>query len=253
MTPIPYGGPVPAGVLAALLPAQVTVVDTCHDGVGAALFPEEEAVAARFAARRRREFSTVRACARAALAVSGVAPVPILPGPRGEPGWPEGIVGSLTHCTGYRAAAVARSTEVASLGIDAEPAEPLSDPGVLALVSDGTERAALRELAARHPETPWDRLLFSAKESVYKTWFPLTGTWLGFHDARVTLHPGGTFSATLLVPGPELSGTRLTGFEGRWRTTGTLAVTAIALLAPTPSPPHPAAPPPSAPPGPPLP
>ena len=32
----------------------------------------------------------------------------------------------------------------------------------------------------------WDRLLFSAKESVYKAWFPLARCWLGFED--VTVH-----------------------------------------------------------------
>jgi 4'-phosphopantetheinyl transferase EntD len=58
----------------------------------------------------------------------------------------------------------------------------------------------LGDLAARFPATHWDRLLFSAKESVYKAWFPLTGRWLGFEDAHLTIDPAAaTFTASLLV------------------------------------------------------
>jgi 4'-phosphopantetheinyl transferase EntD len=45
------------------------------------------------------------------------------------------------------------------------------------------ERAMLRDLAATAPGPCWDRLLFSAKESVYKAWFPPAGRWLRDHGA----------------------------------------------------------------------
>ena len=67
------------------------------------------------------------------------------------------------------------------------------------------------------PGTCWDRLLFSAKESVYKAWFPLTRRWLGFEEADITIDPAdGTFTARLLVPAPVAGGSPLTGFTGRW-------------------------------------
>ncbi|MFK4066906.1 4'-phosphopantetheinyl transferase [Streptomyces sp. NPDC029674] len=207
----------------------VTVVETHHDPADAVLFPEEAAVVANAVAKRRNEFTTVRHCARTALARIGVPPAPILPGHRGAPGWPDGVVGSMTHCAGYRAAVVARADEVTSLGIDAEPGEPLRDPDVLNLVADETERAALAALGSRHPATPWDRLLFSAKESVYKTWFPLTGRWLGFEEARVELDPGGTFTARLLVEGPVVEGVELKVFSGQWVVRDGIAATAIVL------------------------
>ena len=54
------------------------------------------------------------------------------------------------------------------------------------------------------PHVHWDRLLFSAKESVYKAWFPLARRWLGFEDAVVMIDPSaGTFQARLLVVGPH--------------------------------------------------
>ncbi|MGW2231406.1 4'-phosphopantetheinyl transferase family protein [Streptomyces formicae] len=219
-----------SGLLAALLSAvPVTVVETRVDPPDAVLFPEEAAVVANSVAKRRDEFTTVRHCARTALAGIGVPPAPILPGQRGAPRWPDGVVGSMTHCAGYRAAVVARAAEVASLGIDAEPAEPLRDPDVLKLVADESERAALKALGAAHPDTPWDRLLFSAKESVYKTWFPLTGRWLGFEEARVELVSDGTFTARLLVEGPVVEGVELKVFSGQWAVRDGIAATAIVL------------------------
>ncbi|MER5894248.1 4'-phosphopantetheinyl transferase superfamily protein [Streptomyces sp. NPDC001876] len=216
-------------MLAPLLPPLVTAVDTFHDSAEPFLFPEEEALVAKAVAKRRHEFTTVRHCARTALASYGRPPAPILPGTGGAPRWPGGMVGSLTHCDGYRAAAVAENTTVASLGIDAEPAAPLNDEGSLNLVTLPAERAALRELAAHRPDVPWDRLLFSAKESVYKAWSPLTGRWLGFQDAHITLRPDGTFAARLLVPGTTTAGPPLTGFDGRWQVRDGLALTVVTV------------------------
>jgi 4'-phosphopantetheinyl transferase EntD len=211
-----------------LLPA-VAAVEEFGDPPGAVLFPEEEAVIGRAVEKRRREFTTARACARAALARLGQPPVAILPGERGSPGWPPGIVGSITHCAGYRAAAVARATEVLAIGLDAEPDQPLPG-GVLDAVSLAAERASLADLARSAPGPNWDRMLFCAKESVYKAWFPLTGRWLGFEQAHITLDPAArTFSARLLVPGPEVDGRELTAFDGRWLARRGLILTAISV------------------------
>lgn len=211
-----------------LLPA-VAAAEEFGDRPDAVLFPEEEAIIGRAVEKRRREFTTARACARAALARLGQPPVAILPGERGSPGWPPGIVGSITHCAGYRAAAVGRAAEVLAIGLDAEPDQPLPD-GVLGAISLAAERASLDDLARSAPGPSWDRMLFCAKESVYKAWFPLTGRWLGFEQAHVTLDPaGGTFTARLLVPGPEVDGRELTAFDGRWLARDGLILTAISV------------------------
>jgi 4'-phosphopantetheinyl transferase EntD len=118
---------------------------------------------------------------------------------------------------------VARAEELDVLGIDAEPAEPLPR-GVLGLVSAPEERDHLAELARDQPDVCWDRLLFCVKEAVYKAWFPLTRTWLGFHDATVEIDPGGRFSARIhpRAAGPDR-------FAGRWRTGDGLLMVAIAV------------------------
>ena len=186
------------------------VAEGYPEAIEAGLFPEEREHIAHAVAKRRVEFAAVRRCARRALQELGYPPVPILPGEQREPRWPEGVVGSMTHCAGYCAAAVARSGEVSALGIDAEVHAPLPE-GVLDLISLESERAMLAELTERVPgAVHWDRMLFSAKESVYKAWFPLTRRWLGFEQADIELRLDGTFEARLLtteeVAAPAVAG-----------------------------------------------
>jgi len=187
------------------------------------LFPAE-AAALRGAGRKRlTEFMTVRWCARQALAQLGRSAAPIVPGLLGMPLWPSGVVGSMTHCPGYRAAAVATAADLTSVGIDAEPDLPLPE-GVLDVVALPSER---RELPGRG-DVAWDRLLFSAKESTYKAWFPVTHGSLGFHEVEIVLSPFGTFTAHLHTPSPSiLRGTHL---AGRWVAGGGVVLTAVAVL-----------------------
>jgi enterobactin synthetase component D / holo-[acyl-carrier protein] synthase len=217
-------------VIDEILPAAVATAEARADAADAALLGGEEAVVARAVEKRRREFATGRACARRALERLGLPPAPIPSGERGEPLWPAEVVGSITHCDGYRAAAVARTAEMLALGIDAEPNQPLPD-GLAGDIARAEELPRLAELAAAQPSVHWDRLLFCAKESVYKAWFPLAQRWLGFEDAVLSIDPRGAFSARLLVPGPFVEGIRIEGFEGRWLAREGLIITAIAVLA----------------------
>lgn len=201
-----------------ILPGGVAAAELWADAAAEGLYPEERALVEGAVRQRRAEFAAGRVCARRALWSVGFAPKPILRGPDREPIWPSGVVGSLTHCHGYRAAALALSARFLAIGIDAEPDEPLPD-GVLERISLPVERPHLDRSDGPH----LDRLLFSAKECVYKAWFPIARGWLGFHDAKVVLRPDRTFDVRVLVPGP------LDCFHGRWMAHGGLVVTAIAL------------------------
>jgi 4'-phosphopantetheinyl transferase EntD len=228
-------------VIGEILPVVVACAEAFADAPDVALFPEEGALLVRAVEKRRREFATGRYCARTALGALGVPPAPILRGEAGAPLWPPGIVGSITHCAGYRAAAVARACDVLTIGIDAEPDQSLTD-AVLELVSLPAERARLRDLGTAAPGICWDRLLFSAKETVYKAWFPLARRWLGFADADITISGAdgnavngndtvGTFEARLLVSAPVIGGVPLTGFTGRWLARDGVVLTAITVPA----------------------
>jgi 4'-phosphopantetheinyl transferase EntD len=212
-----------------ILPSAVIAVEAREDALDAWLFPEEQLVVDKAVDKRRREFTTARACARAALEKLGVPPVPIPSGERGEPQWPAGVVGSITHCGGYRACAVAHASQIVTLGIDAEPNAPLPE-GLVGDIARTEELPLLRRLEQERPQVHWDRLLFSAKEAVYKAWFPLTERWLGFEDAMVAIDPReGTFTARLLVSGPSVEGRTLTGFSGGWTVNDGIVMTAIAV------------------------
>jgi len=216
-------------VIEEILPSFVAVGEAFADPPDIELLGPERAAVGTAVPKRQREFATGRACARQALAQLGLPPAPLERGPRGEPQWPAGVVGSITHCAGYRAAAVAHAAQAAAMGIDAEPNEPLPE-GVLEVITVAAERPELAALSLVRPDVSWGRLLFSAKESVYKAWYPLAQRWLDFAEAEVGIDPdGGTFHARLLVPGPERDGQPLTGFDGRWLVRDGFLLTAIVV------------------------
>ncbi|WP_109527540.1 MULTISPECIES: 4'-phosphopantetheinyl transferase Npt [Nocardia] len=194
--------------------------------------PAEEHLIAKSVDKRRRDFIGARYCARQALEQLGEPAVAIGKGERGMPLFPRGIVGSLTHCDGYRAAALAHKLRFRSVGIDAEPHGALPE-GVLDSVSLPQER---EWLGATSTGLHLDRLLFCAKEATYKAWFPLTLRWLGFEDAHITFTVdelsddagSGTFHSALLIPGQTTDGgVPLTSFDGRWVIGDGLILTAI--------------------------
>ena len=112
-----------------------------------------------------------------------------------------------------------------SVGLDAEARTALRSD-VLARVTVPAERDWLRRAESG---VPWDVLCFSAKESVYKAWFPLAQRWLGFEDVIVTFDASTkTFRADLLphvTEGPP--GLRI--FEGRFHASADRVVTAVTV------------------------
>jgi 4'-phosphopantetheinyl transferase EntD len=213
-------------LIGALLGGPIEAVELREGEPADPLLPAEAALLDEVVESRRRHFAAGRHCAHRALERLGVPDAQILVGPDRAPLWPEGIVGSITHCETYAAAAVARRDDVAALGIDAEPHAPLPE-GVPRLVVGEAERDWLESAGG---STCWDRVLFSAKESVFKAWSPLTDSWLGFKDAEVSLSPrDGTFRARLLVPGPEVAGGPLTRLDGRFAVHDGLVLTAVAV------------------------
>ena len=209
-----------------LLPVSIAVVECRSDDESTFLLPEERPLVGRAVDSRIREFTIARSCARQALGKLGFPPVPILRGPKGEPLWPAGIVGSITHCKGYRAAAVAMQTKISAIGIDAEIDDALP-PEVLNSICVEEEIAWLSQTRDR---LHWDRIIFSAKESVYKAWFPLTRRWLGFEEVAITIEAAGnSFSAQPLVNLPSELDQALRRFAGRFVVRDGLVLTTVVL------------------------
>lgn len=170
---------------------------------------EEQELVERAVTKRKADFGDSRWCAHQALEAINADGI-ILRGQRGMPLFPAGTTGSLTHTEGYRAAIVGRSSRWQSLGIDAEPATHLPD-GVFEAIARPEERRRLHRLAQHHGIPVLDKILFSAKETTYKAWFPLTKRFLDFDEADIDIRPDGSFTAYLLtrpVPVPFI--------QGRW-------------------------------------
>ncbi len=178
------------------------------------LYPQEAACIRRAVAKRRREFTAGRLCARAALAKLGVQGFALVVGESRLPIWPAGMVGSISHCDGYCGAAVAPRGEVLGIGLDVERADPL-EPALLERICSEVERERAARLPARHGAPDPGKLTFCAKESFYKCYFPLTGAFLGFKDVEVELDPGqNRFHARLCrSDAPSVCGVR--ELEGR--------------------------------------
>jgi len=157
---------------------------------------------------RIEQFTAGRVCSRIALGRLGVAAT--TPIPRGEdraPIWPPGFIGSISHTHTWCAAAVARTTDVRSIGIDLEPATPLKE-SLWRRVCTPKERDWLHEL----PEPGLTgKIVFSAKEAVYKCQYPITGKFLGFHAVELELGDGSFTALFQQNAGEFLPGDVMTG------------------------------------------
>ena len=203
-------------LLKQIVPPGVVVVETGieHASV-ASLFPEERAAVDQAVSQRQVEFAAGRLCARKALGILGVHPCPIRVGSHREPDWPEGIAGSITHSQSRCAAAVCWRDVTGSIGIDIQAHEPLPQ-NVGRLVCTPSERAWIERQVPR--TVCWETLLFSVKESVFKAWFPVAGTWLDFHDAAVSVDvTRATCSIVILPPAGDLA-------PAQWRMRASYAV-----------------------------
>ena len=181
-----------------LFPPPVLTLSATPEMWSGTLLPEEEAcLSPRAIAKRRREFTAGRVCARAALLRLGIRDFPLLAAPDRSPVWPPGIVGSLSHSADYCGVAVARRDLVAGVGLDVEQARPL-EGRVVSIICTPAEIRRLDTL----PDLPaglWAMIVFCAKESTYKCWHPLTRIFLDFHDVEIDLVPrAGTFTARIL-------------------------------------------------------
>jgi 4'-phosphopantetheinyl transferase EntD len=201
-----------------LFPADIRVEWVTVPAPAAPLFPEEAQAVRNAVPARRAQFEAGRACARQALRALGAPAVAIPVGAHREPVWPAGIVGSISHAGSHAAAAVAWSRRYRALGLDIEEAGDL-EADALALVATEAE---VRAAALRAPGNLAGRLVFSAKESVFKCLFPLLGRFIGFHE--VVLHlEGDDFRIELAgTPGDSSVAAAL---RGTWRVEDHLIVT----------------------------
>ena len=214
-------------IAAGLLPpaAAVAVADPRSPATG--LLGEEVKAIANAVHKRAREFAAGRRAARSAMAQLGLPAQQIPMGKRREPVWPAGLVGSISHTDKICIAAVGPADRLGQIGIDIETDAPL-DADLWDTILTPAERIWLNVQPASQ-RGRLVRLIFSAKESVYKAQFPISGKFLDFPDVEIaTDASSGEFRATFregLVP--EIPST----VTGRFVRAEGHVLTAVAIIA----------------------
>jgi 4'-phosphopantetheinyl transferase EntD len=178
--------------LRSLLPAPIEVVLSSQAPSGESSLPDIEMAALdAMKSKRRREFIHGRTCARAALSLLDLPDQAIAVGTQREPVWPDSIVGSITHCGSVAAAAVARQQDLGALGIDLESGHPL-DQALLPMICRPEEIERLQESSQPLVHA---KLIFSAKESIYKCIWPTLRHFVDFQDISIRIDTvAGTFA-----------------------------------------------------------
>ncbi len=145
---------------------------------------EERLYIAERSSLKQHEYSTSRSIIRQLLSYSG----PVLTGSDGQPLWPEGMNGSITHCRGICTVAAHKSSN--AIGVDLEQFERVK-PSLWNKLTSKEELKNIIELAKSLKISPTQlmAITFSAKEAFFKFQFGETRDWLGFQDVEISINP----------------------------------------------------------------
>ena len=159
-----------------------------HSTSNQKLHPAEENYFSQLSSVSRKEhYRSGRICAGEVLSKLGTLGQPVLRDPQTrEPLWPEGISGAITHSGNWAAAAAGKTSDVSGIGIDLEDLERQVDSRISRHVCIPEEQKWLQECGEDFLEQNL-KIIFSAKESIFKAFFPYTRTYLHFHDARILM------------------------------------------------------------------
>ena len=159
-----------------------------HSTSNQKLHPAEENYFSQLSSVSRKEhYRSGRICAGEVLSKLGARGQPVLRDPQTrEPLWPEGISGAITHSGNWAAAAAGKTSEVSGIGIDLEDLERQVDSRISRHVCIPEEQKWLQECGEDFLEQ-YLKIIFSAKESIFKAFFPYSRTYLHFHDARILM------------------------------------------------------------------
>ena len=136
----------------------------------------------------RRASGAARIVARQLLTQLALPAAAVLRNVSGAPVWPQGVIGSLAHDDQIAVAIIGKTGGFSRVGIDIEPVEPLAQDAV-DVVMTASEQRNISDAIER-------KLLFCAKEAVYKASHPADGEFLEYHDIEVDLPGRQAFART---------------------------------------------------------
>lgn len=203
--------------------AEVQPLRDCWDE----LDPREQEGLSAAVSRRKSEYATGRICAMKLLLRLGRPGVRVGRRADGMPLWPDGIVGTIAHAAGICVVAVANASNHAGLGVDVEPDEALESE-IWARICTGVELDRL-QFDSKAERGRRVRHVFSAKESVFKCQYPLTGVRLDFRDIEIRWMDGSTSFHAEYVGAKESIARIVGGLRGRIRCESGLILTSAIL------------------------
>ncbi|MBN1899531.1 MAG: 4'-phosphopantetheinyl transferase superfamily protein [Spirochaetes bacterium] len=157
------------------------------------LLPEEKSVIAKAVKKRQMDFASGRWCAYQILDMMGRSDRPILTGEGGEPLWPAGICGSISHTDSLACAIGALENNYTSVGLDIEKrTRPISQRALKIILNDDEEL-----WLEQHRGRDLEKIIFSAKESIFKLLYPLTGKRFYFSYVSIISVDDKYFTARL--------------------------------------------------------
>jgi enterobactin synthetase component D len=166
-----------------LFPHKTIIVKASREMWITPLCPEEEILIEGAVEKRQKEFRAGRHAAHKALEQLQAPWRPLLRGDMRQPIWPTGYLGSITHCHDACVAVCAKKGDMFGLGVDVEPLKPLPK-GVNQYIHTPEDE----EVMTQNNHLP-ERLIFSAKESLYKCYYPLIGQFMGFQAVSLDINP----------------------------------------------------------------
>jgi len=188
-------------ILKRLFPDDVSGVILPIDDYQTHLHPDEYRIISSASDKRKFEFSTGRWCSKQALASQGMYDTMILTGENREPIWPEGFIGSISHCRDQCGAIAAKNSNIKSLGFDIENIKTLrNDIGRIVCTNEEKNWISNQK---QYPYNVLVILIFSLKESVYKCVYQHQQTKLGFKDIRITPNLE-TNTAEIIIDKPQV-------------------------------------------------
>lgn len=190
------------------------------------LSPNELVLTGKFSKKRLSHFCTGRFASKEALKKLGIKNTEVLAGTDGEPIWPVGVLGSISHCNDLVGALVTNDSKIRSVGLDLEPTRKIK-PEIWNKYLTRNEIDFLNQVKNSELDY-YSTLYFSLKECFYKAQYPITGNKIWFTDVEIS-NLNGSFQVTVLKDGYELD-TRTVQIDARSVKSNNCIVTSCLIL-----------------------
>lgn len=143
--------------------------------------------------KRRTEFLLGRQAARRCLQQLNFPGNPELrKGEQGEPLWPDGFSGSITHSGSLVLACATKREDYKAIALDIEDRGKIRSLNIAKQICRKEELSWIDSIDGDKDKQTALISLFSAKETIYKAYFPICGRFFGFQSVTLRMNADNT-------------------------------------------------------------